>query len=42
MTKIRNAEELLDQALETFAASNRFGFLRTLQIGKLIGLAVKS
>lgn len=38
MTKIRNAEDLLDQALETFAASNRFGFLRTLQIGKLIGV----
>lgn len=38
MTKIRNAEEVLDQALETFAASNRFGFLRMLQIGKLIGV----
>jgi len=37
MTKARKASDALQQALDTFAASNRFGFLRSLQIGRLLG-----
>lgn len=37
MTKARKAADSLQHALDTFAASNRFGFLRSLQIGRLIG-----
>lgn len=35
--KIRRAFDSLQEALDAFAMSNRFGFLRGLQVGRLIG-----
>jgi len=37
MTKLSKAADRLQLALETFQGSNRFGFLRALQVGRLLG-----
>lgn len=37
MTKVSKAADLLQQALDIFQASNRFSFLRALQVGRLLG-----
>lgn len=37
MTKTRKAIDALKEALAVFSASNRYGFLKALQIGRLVG-----